>query len=90
MRNFIPVLVSSALAVTAVMADDPEKSMENDEATFKSLDRDSDQRLSKAEVAGDRMLKDHFAMIDADGDGYLTKREYTAHLKEMNKPKKEY
>lgn len=90
MRNLIPVLVSSALAMTAVMADDQNKSMANEEAVFKSLDKDTDQRLSKTEASGDQMLNDHFAMIDADADGYLTKREYTAHLKEMNKPKKEY
>jgi Ca2+-binding EF-hand superfamily protein len=90
MRNFIPVFVSSALAMTAVMGDDQERSTASEEATFKSLDKDSDQRLSKTEAAGDQMLNDHFAMIDADADGYLTKREYTAHLKEMKEPKKEY
>lgn len=69
------------------MAGDKDKS---EEATFKSMDRDSDQRLSKTEVARDEMLNDHFAAIDADGDGYLTQREYTAHMKEMKSPKKEY
>lgn len=90
MRNVIPVFVASVLALTSVMADDKEKSMASEEATFKSLDRDSDQRLSKTEASGDQMLNDHFSMIDADADGYLTKREYTAHLKEMKAPKKDY
>jgi Ca2+-binding EF-hand superfamily protein len=87
MRNPIPVFVASVLAITAVMADDKEK---GEEVTFKALDRDGDQRLSKTEATGDQMVKDHFSMIDADGDGYLTKREYTAHLKEMKSSKKEY
>jgi hypothetical protein len=90
MRTLIPVLVASALAMTSVMADDKEKSMAGEETTFKALDRDSDQRLSKSEATGDKMLTDHFAMIDADSDGYLTKPEYTAHMKEMKSPKKDY
>jgi hypothetical protein len=38
------------------------------------------------------MLTEHFAAVDADSDGYLTKREYTGHMKEMKKEtgKKEY
>ena len=90
MRSLIPVFVASALAITAVVADDKEKSMDREQTTFKALDRDSDQRLSKSEATGDKMLTDHFAMIDADADGYLTKREYTAHMKGMKSPKKDY
>jgi Ca2+-binding EF-hand superfamily protein len=90
MRSLIPVFVASALAITSVMADDKEKSMASEEATFKSLDQDNDQRLSKAEAGGDQMLSDHFAMIDADRDGYLTKREYTAHMKEMKSSRKDH
>ncbi|HEX2494727.1 MAG TPA: hypothetical protein VHK24_13220 [Steroidobacter sp.] len=63
-------------------ADDREKSS-SAEATFSSLDKDADQRLSKTEASGDKMLTDHFAAIDADGDSYLTKREYTEHMKAM-------
>jgi hypothetical protein len=37
------------------------------------------------------MLTEHFAAIDADSDGFLSQREYTAHMKEMQgKKKKEY
>lgn len=94
MRTLIPAFIASALAitsaVTSAMADDKEKSMDREETTFKALDRDSDQRLSKSEATGDKMLTDHFATIDADSDGYLTKREYTAHMKEMKSPKKDY
>jgi hypothetical protein len=35
------------------------------------------------------MLTDHFAAVDKDSDGYLTKREYTAHMKEMKGMKKD-
>lgn len=90
MRILIPIFVASILTIPPAMADDKEKSMEREETTFKALDRDSDQRLSKSEATGDKMLTEHFSMIDADADGYLTKREYTAHMKEMKSPKKEY
>lgn len=90
MRNLTPVFIAGVLALTSVMADDKDKSMPKEDATFKSLDRDSDQRLSKTEATGDQMLNDHFAMIDADADGYLTKGEFTAHMKEMKASKKEY
>lgn len=90
MRTVIPVVVASVLALTSVLADNKDKSMGREDATFKALDRDSDQRLSKSEAKGDQMVTDHFAMIDADGDGYLSMREYTDHMKEMKAPKKEY
>jgi hypothetical protein len=82
-RQLISVLLLSILSIGAVSADDKEKSTATADATFKSLDRDTDERLSKSEAAGDRMLSEHFAAVDADSDGYLTKREYTAHMKEM-------
>jgi hypothetical protein len=90
MRTYIPAFVASILSIGAVVAAADDKPTASDDATFKSLDRDTDQRLSKEEAAGDQMLSEHFAMIDADRDGYLTKREYTTHMKEMKSQKKEY
>jgi hypothetical protein len=89
-RKSLPVCLISMLAIGAANAADQEKTPASADATFKSLDRDSDQRLSKAEAASDKMLKEHWAAVDADSDGYLTKGEYTAHMKEMESPKKDY
>jgi hypothetical protein len=88
-KLFSAVLVLM-LSIGAANADDRDKSATD--ATFKSLDRDTDQRLSKTEAAGDKMLTEHFAAVDADSDGYLTKREYSAHMKSMKSdaPKKDY
>jgi hypothetical protein len=90
-HRFIAVAVATVLSIGVAMADD-DKSMKSTDATFKSLDRDTDQRLSKTEAAGDKMLTEHFAAVDADRDGYLSKSEVTAHMKEMesSKPKKDY
>jgi hypothetical protein len=89
-RKSLPVFLISMLAIGAGNAADQEKPAASADATFKSLDRDSDQRLSKTEAASDKMLKEHWAAVDADSDGYLTKGEYTAHMKQMESQKKEY
>ena len=87
-QKLIPVALMPMLLLGVAIADDQDK-MASDDATFKSLDRDSDERLTKTEVARSAMLTDHFAAVDKDSDGYLTKREYTAHMKEMKGMKKD-
>ena len=83
-------LLACLLSIGAVAADDREKSA-NTDATFKSLDRDADQRLSRMEAGEDKMLTEHFSAADADSDGYVSRREYTAHMKVMSdKPKRDY
>lgn len=90
--KLISVFAATVLSIGVVAADDQDKPAACADATLKSLDRDADQRLSKTEVASDKMLSEHFAAVDADSDGYLTKREYSAHMKEMKSEpaKKEY
>jgi len=89
-QKFTTILVAVFLSAGLAIAED--ESRTSTEATFKSLDRDTDQRLSKTEASGDKMLTEHFSAVDADSDGYLSKREYTAHLKDMksDKPRKDY
>jgi Ca2+-binding EF-hand superfamily protein len=82
--RLLQLLVMATLSVTAARAAEPEKTVSGAEETFKSLDKDSNQRLSKTEAASDKSLARTFVYLDADGDGYLTMREYTAHMK---KPK---
>lgn len=82
--KLLQVLVLCALAFAAARAAEQDKPASSAEEMFKSLDKNADQRLSKSEAAGDKSLARSFAYLDADGDGYLTLREYTAHMK---KPK---
>ena len=89
MRNLIPVFVASALALTAVMADHKHRSTASNGSILKSPGQASDPPLSKADVAGDEMLSLNFARIDADADGYVSKREYTAYAKHLQSPKRE-
>ena len=81
MRAFIPI---SALAIAfgsgaAYAGGNDHKS--GSTAQFESLDRNSDQRLSQQEAQSDENLSGKFAALDVDGDGYVTKREYTAYMK---------
>jgi hypothetical protein len=73
----IPLFLAALLSAGA-MADDT-KPMQGTEATFKSLDKNADERLSKSEVATDTALSAHFAALDANRDGFLTMGEYAAH-----------
>lgn len=82
-QRFIAVAVAAVLSIGLAVAED-DTSMKGADSTFKSLDRDSDQRLSKTEASGDKMLSEHFAAADADGDGYLSKAEVSAHMKQMD------
>ena len=90
-QRLIASAVAAVLSIGLAVAED-DTSMKSADATFKALDRDTDQRLSKTEAAGDKMLTDHFAVADADRDGYLSKNEVTTHIKQMDssKPKKDY
>ena len=86
-KRVLPVLILSTVSFAAAQAAEQDKPPASAEETFKALDKDSDQRLSKAEAASDKSLARTFAYLDANGDGYLTMREYTAHMKQ--KPKSE-
>ena len=75
--KLIPLFVAILLSTSAV-AEEP-KQMQKKEATFKSLDKNADERLSRSEVKNDAALSAHFAVLDADRDGHLTMNEYAAH-----------
>jgi hypothetical protein len=74
--KLIPLLVAILLS-TAAVAEDPKRMQK--EATFKSLDKDTDQRLSPSEVKDKPALSAQFTALDTDRDGYLTMTEYAAH-----------
>ena len=80
-NRLLQVLVMLTLSVAAARAAESDKPASSAEETFKALDKDGDQRLSKSEAANDKSLARTFAYLDADGNGFLTLREYTAHLK---------
>jgi hypothetical protein len=76
--KLIPLFVAILLSTSAV-AEEPKQMQKEKEATFKSLDKNADERLSRSEVKNDAALSAHFAALDADRDGNLTMNEYAAH-----------
>lgn len=77
MRTLI-VIVGGLLSATIWAAEDPPRTREDVEETFKALDRNNDERISKSEAEQNESLKRRFAGIDASGDGYLSKSEFRA------------
>jgi hypothetical protein len=49
-------------------------------ATFASIDRNGDHRISKTEAGTHKTIIDRFAYIDTNGDGFITQDELTANL----------
>jgi hypothetical protein len=80
MRAFIPIsALAIALAAGSATAGGNDR-QSGSTAQFESLDRNHDQRLSQSEAATDESLSGRFAALDVDSDGYVTKREYAAHM----------
>lgn len=46
---------------------------------FRTLDKNKDGNLSKAELPSNHPMASHFQMMDTDKDGALSEAEYTAH-----------
>jgi len=72
-------LLVAALTPCAATADDlPVRSTKDVEVVFKSLDRNRDEKISRSEASVKGSVSKRFDGIDADGDGYLSKREFAA------------
>lgn len=64
------------LATTSVFATDAKD--QGASASFASLDRNGDQRISRSEAGFDRKLSVTFAELDTDGDGFVSAAEFAA------------
>jgi hypothetical protein len=88
------ILVAVMLPLaTAAGADQPnsQKPSTPSTETFKSLDRDRDQSLSKLEAKADPAIAAVFNTADINLDGYISKSEYAAYLQRASEapPKQE-
>jgi hypothetical protein len=80
------LLLFAAAAANAEARQPEQKSPSSAEATFKSLDRNRDQALSKIEAKADESISAAFAMADVNLDGYVSKAEYMAHVQRSTAP----
>lgn len=65
----------------AALADDGTGTLDTTaqvQVAFETIDRNSDQRISKTEAGTHKTLIDRFAAVDADGDGFISKAEFEA------------
>ncbi len=75
-----PVVKGNTVFVSTLGTGEPW--MPTFESQLKTLDKDHDGRLSRAEFEIDKDLGEHFNWIDADGDNFLTAMEWN-HAREM-------
>ncbi len=77
--KYLVLLAGAMLATGAVAGGDKYESKSADQK-FDKLDANQDSAISKSEASEDENLAATFASVDADGDGQLSRTEFTAHL----------
>lgn len=87
MKSYPPLLVTVMLMGGMVYGQAPSQSSGapsasavDHAAVFKEMDKNGDDRISRAEAAADGILNDAFAKLDANKDGWLSKEEYAKRL----------
>jgi hypothetical protein len=80
--KYLAIIAGALLATAATAGGDKDHSSKSAEQKFERLDSNQDSAISKSEASNDSNLAATFASVDADGDGALSKTEYTAHLSE--------
>lgn len=82
-RLFIAGTVAALLHTGGALAQSPTPDSEQPAkpaqqgATFESLDKDSDGRISKAEAAASQSVTEQFSRYDKNGNGFIEKEEVT-------------
>jgi Ca2+-binding EF-hand superfamily protein len=90
-RLLIAGSVAALLPLASAFAQSPtsdpatQPAQEQQGATFESLDKDSDGRISKSEAAANANVTAQFSSYDVNGDGFIERAEVT----QASKPKTE-
>jgi hypothetical protein len=76
----LPLAGAVAQSTTPSQADPPSPPAQDSQqggATFESLDKDGDGRISKAEAAANTNVSQQFSRYDKNGNGFIEKDEVT-------------
>jgi hypothetical protein len=88
------VIVSAAILLFSAAAANAQAPADQQslttEATFKSLDRNRDQALSKVEAKADNSISAVFDRADVNLDGYISKVEYNAYVQRFGAPTRDH
>lgn len=79
-RLLIAGAVAALLPIAGAFAQSPppaEPAQSQQGATFESLDKDSDGRISKTEASVDANVTQQFSKYDQNGNGFIEKDEVT-------------
>lgn len=71
-------LLPLASAVAQTSAPDPAAQPQEQGATFESLDKDTDGRISKSEAAANANVTAQFSSYDLDGNGFIEREEVSS------------
>ena len=71
----LPIAGALAQSPTPDKTQPPQESQQG--ATFESLDKDSDGRISKSEAAANANVTAQFSSYDLNGNGFIEKEEVT-------------
>lgn len=76
-RLFVAGAAAALLPLAAAIAQSPpaEQPQQGQGATFESLDKDGDGRISKVEAEANAGVKAQFSSYDINGDGYIERAE---------------
>ena len=93
-RLLIAGTAAALLPFAAAMAQSPtpdpaEPAQQQQGATFESLDKDSDGRISKSEAAVNANVTAQFSKYDLNGNGFIEKAEVTSANGAQSDPNKQ-
>ena len=77
MKGLIPA-IAALLACSTAVADQLGGKAAKAQPSFETLDKNADKQISRTEAGVDRSLSNGFALVDANGDGFLSHDEYAA------------
>src|SRR3546814_19355621 len=83
MRRSSILLLVAIITMTPMAFANPPSEGGQDIKSFAQLDKNQDGQLTKAELPASTMHRQHFAKIDSDGTGSLSKTEVDTHLVDM-------
>ena len=70
--------IAGAFAQGTAPPDPAQPAQESQGATFESLDKDSDGRISKTEASADANVTQQFSRYDRNSNGFIERDEVTA------------